>query len=201
MKKKNYHFVTVWQLLLMLMSFLSFQPAFAQGKYKLMRLHEPTDSVEQPVKLTKKKVDTRLTAPKAEAVYPGDEYLMRAYSVFDPQTGDNIFIEGGKLTTYPVYIQLDDNSGEAKITNLINMSSPSTITGIWDKDANTITVNTPSYWTDPYKECAIIGKDGDYDLFLQAGDMYGIGYWESYDALGTLFLHGEVHLCLLTETQ
>lgn len=183
MKKKNYHFVTVWQLLLMLMSFLSFQPAFAQGKYKLMRLHEPTDSVEQPVKLTKKKVDTRLTAPKAEAVYPGDEYLMRAYSVFDPQTGDNIFIEGGKLTTYPVYIQLDDNSGEAKITNLINMSSPSTITGIWDKDANTITVNTPSYWTDPYKECAIIGKDGDYDLFLQAGDMYGIGYWESYDAL------------------
>ena len=144
---------------------LSFQPAFAQGKYKLMRLHEPTDSVEQPVKLTKKKVDTRLTAPKAEAVYPGDEYLMRTYSVFDPQTGDNIFIEGGKLTTYPVYIQLDDNSGEAKITNLINMSSPSTITGIWDKDANTITVNTPSYWTDPYKECAIIGKDGDYDLF------------------------------------
>lgn len=56
MKKKNYHFVTVWQLLLMLMSFLSFQPAFAQGKYKLMRLHEPTDSVEQPVKLTKKKL-------------------------------------------------------------------------------------------------------------------------------------------------
>lgn len=183
MKKKNYHFVTVWQLLLILMSFLSFQPASAQVKYKLMRLHEPAVSVEQPVKLTKKKCDTQLAAPKAEAAYPGDEYLMRAYSAFDPQTGDNIFIEGGKLTTYPVYIQLDDNSGEAKITNLINMSSPSTITGIWDKDASTITVNTPSYWTDPYTECAIIGKDGDYDLFLQAGDMYGIGYWESYDAL------------------
>ena len=55
MKKKNYHFVTVWQLLLMLMSFLSFQPAFAQGKYKLMRLHEPTDSVEQPVKTHQEK--------------------------------------------------------------------------------------------------------------------------------------------------
>lgn len=183
MKKKNYHFVTVWQLLLMLMSFLSFQPASAQGKYKLMRLHEPADSVEQPIRLAKKKGDTKFTAPKAEAAYPGDEYLMRAYSMFDPQTGDNIFIEGGKLTTYPVYIQFDDNSGEAKITNLINISSPSTITGIWDKEASTITVNTPQYWTDPNTDCAIIGKDGEYNLFLQSGDVYGIGYWESYNTL------------------
>lgn len=183
MKKKNYHFVTVCQLLLMLMSFLSFQPASAQGKYKLMRLHEQADSVEQPVRLSKKKGDVRLAAPKSEAAYPGNEYLMKAYCMFDPETGDNIFIEGGKLTTYPVYIQLDDNSGEAKITNLINLSSPSTITGVWDKDERTITVNTPQYWTDPYTDCMIIGKNGEYDLFLQAGDAYGIGYWKSYDTL------------------
>lgn len=162
---------------------LSFQPASAQGKYKLMRLHEQADSVEQPVRLSKKKGDVRLAAPKSEAAYPGNEYLMKAYCMFDPETGDNIFIEGGKLTTYPVYIQLDDNSGEAKITNLINLSSPSTITGVWDKDERTITVNTPQYWTDPYTDCMIIGKNGEYDLFLQAGDAYGIGYWKSYDTL------------------
>lgn len=183
MKKKNHHFVTVWQLLLMFMSFLYFQPASAQVKHKLMRLHESADSVEQPVKLAEKKGDTRIAAPKAEAAYPGDEYLMKAYSMFDPETGDNVFVDGGKLTTYPVYIQLDDNSGEAKITNLINLSSPTTITGIWDKDARTITINTPQNWFDPYTDCAIIGKDGESDLFLQSGDAYGIGYWKSYDTL------------------
>lgn len=182
MKKENYYSLTVLGLLLLLLCVFPFR-LHAQGK-TLSRLQAPRDSVQQPVKLSQASRTKKVgTSKKADTTYPGDEYLMKAYNMFDPETGDNVFTQGGKLTTYSVYIQLDDNSGEAKITNIIDMTNPQTITGVWDKDARTITLSTPKSWTDPETECKIIGMDGENNIILQAGEAYGIGYWKPYDEL------------------
>lgn len=182
MKKENYYSLTVWGLLLLLLCVFPFR-LHAQGK-TLSRLQAPRDSVQQPVKLSQASRTKKVgISKKADTTYPGDEYLMKAYNMFDPETGDNVFTQGGKLTTYSVYIQLDDNSGEAKLTNIIDMTNPQTITGVWDKDARTITISTPKSWTDPETECKIIGMDGENNIILQAGEAYGIGYWKPYDEL------------------
>lgn len=183
MMKKTYHFASSLQLIVTLMAVFVSIPAVAQQRLRLTRLHSPSDSVEQPVHMAIAKGSHKSSARHEAPAYPGDEYLMETYNMFDPETGDNIYTQGGKATSYSVYIQLDDATGEARITNIIDLPSPSTITGTWDKDAHTITIHTPISWSDPETECAVAGEQNDYQVLLQAGDAYGIGYWKLYDDL------------------
>lgn len=113
----------------------------------------------------------------------GTEYLVVGRSIFN-ENGANVFPDGGWEVSYPCYVDFDDAKGKVTFDGLFRDEvtdnlKPATLN--WDSAMGMVHASTPDSFSSK-DECIYLGDyDSDVIYALQGGEVYGIGYWKSYE--------------------
>lgn len=119
------------------------------------------------------------------------EYTLSGYSIYeyneDMEAYENVYLAGGVYENYPVYFDIDTVNGTAAMYGPLKemewgtISNQQKINGTYDKTTHTIRFASPV--NGGVRDYPVIGDVGSSGLLLQAGKMYGIGYWKAVEDL------------------
>ncbi|MGM9688697.1 MAG: choice-of-anchor D domain-containing protein [Alloprevotella sp.] len=119
-------------------------------------------------------------------------YILSGYSCYgyNDESGKfyNSYADGGTYTSYPVYVSIDEEQGTASVSGLIAENAQSPITnptaavGTYDKTTRTIRIKSP-LTESPLDYCSLGNIFDEELLVLQAGFVYGVGYWRQTEDL------------------
>lgn len=141
-----------------------------------------------PEKLNREnlKVTNRMMSPRnniQRKENSGSEYMLLGQSMFNAD-GANVYPSGGFTVSYPVYVEFDETNSKVTFTNIFRnfldeVEAP--IVMDWNQTDRLASIPTPAEFYD-LDECVKLGEvdygDGDVRIItLQAGNPYGIGYW------------------------
>lgn len=123
---------------------------------------------------------TRLPA-KASGGHAGDEYVLFGKSMFDKENNLNLFTQGGKPVSYPVWIDFT-NPQNVSVDNLIDVRylNGKPAEGTFNEGTSELTIATPHEF-ESGNGLQLIGTNGSGDIVLVGGNPYGIGYFEYAD--------------------
>ncbi len=116
---------------------------------------------------------------KMETASAGTAYLLVGKSYFNEE-GDNVYLLGGEMRSFPVKVHFNDETKKVAIENLATGTAYAQMGGTavldWDSETKTISAQTPQNFFSPEQSVCMIEFEGAA-LTLNAGEMYGMGYW------------------------